>query len=117
MESHSKRPHNSPVSGNKTEYLRCFDLYTRCSLPISYQMSILNDCTTIGELVERAEHLKPSQRGRLGDVQAVEGQPGQGQGVREHHQVIISIIMDYFTLIREGVKKNGFIWDFVPNYG
>ena len=62
-------------------------------------MSILNDCTTIGELVERAEHLKPSQRGRLGDVQAVEGQPGQGQGVREHHQVIISIIMEYFTLI------------------
>ena len=50
-------------------------------------MSILNDCTTIGELVERAEHLKPSQRGRLGDVQAVEGQPGQRQGVREHHQV------------------------------
>ena len=62
-------------------------------------MSILNDCTTIGELVERAEHLKPSQRGRLGDVQAVEGQPGQRQGVREHHQVIISIIMDYFILI------------------
>ena len=20
-------------------------------------------------------------------------------------------------LLREGVKKNGFIWDFVPNYG
>ena len=55
-------------------------------------MSILKDCTTIGEFVERAEHLKPSQRGRLGDVQAVEGQPGQGQRVREHHQVIISII-------------------------
>ena len=68
-------------------------------------MSILNNCTTKGEFVERAEHLKPSQRGRLGDVQAVEGQPGQGQRVREHHQVIISIIMDYFTLIREGVKK------------
>ena len=62
-------------------------------------MIILNDCPFQGELVERAEHLKPSQRGRLGDVQAVEGQPGQGQRVREHHQVIISIIMDYFTLI------------------
>ena len=62
-------------------------------------MSILNDCTTIGELVERAEHLKPSQRGRLGDVQAVEGQPGQRQGVREHHQVIISIIINDLTLM------------------
>ena len=62
-------------------------------------MSILKDCTTIGEFVERAEHLKPSQRGRLSDVQAVEGQQGQRQGVREHHQVIIIIIIDYFTLI------------------
>ena len=62
-------------------------------------MSILKDCTTIGEFVERAEHLKPSQRGRLGDVQAVEGQPGQGQRVREHHQVIISTTMDYLMVV------------------
>ena len=62
-------------------------------------MIILNDCPSQGEFVERAEHLKPSQRGRLGDVQAVEGQPGQGQGVWEHHQVIISIIINDLSLM------------------
>ena len=70
-------------------------------------MSILKDCTTIGEFVERAEHLKPSQRGRLGDVQAVEGQPGQRQGVREHHQVAFlfligsKIVKSTFDKVRE----------------
>ena len=62
-------------------------------------MIILNDCPSQGEFVERAEHLKPSQRGRLSDVQAVEGQQGQRQGVREHHQVIISIIINDLSLM------------------
>ena len=34
-----------------------------------------------------------------------------------HDPDLFSLAIDLHMSIREGVKKNEFIWDFVPNYG
>ena len=73
VESHPERPHNTPFSGKNSK--RCNTL-------------VLNTWFfSSGEFAKRAEHVKSSQCGCVGDVPEVEGQQRKRQRVREHHQV------------------------------